>query len=307
MFVGKTVDCPDCSESFTIVADGARHLSARKPVEGEASTTVGQPIPKRGNDSERSRAGAKKRPAQSRDGVAKRSSQRNRSPVRSRERLAKVQSLLKNPLTIAWIAATSVALVIVIAVLNRANDDSGKTVSDGNGGENKSADREGIVQKNPPREKSISARDRMRLNDRKKPRVAVKPLPGKKTPARKPPPRKQKVSVIPRFIGNPVKAKKPKFRGEKVRRIDVRAKLSQPILRFHQPQLKPFPDLLDEVREMSGIPIRYDREQIAAALNQRVSLSLEKTTVKGILAALLSKVGLTYKIEAAGIRVLPKD
>ncbi len=306
MFVGKTVDCPDCSESFTIVADGAKHLSARKPEEGEVSTAVGKPNPTTIHDSKRSHIDGKKRPAVSRGGVAKRSQKRNRSPVRSGERAAKIQSFLKNPLTIAWIAAASVALVIVIAVLNRTNDDTGKNVSAGNGGENKSGDLAETV-RNPQREKSESASERTRLNGQKNPRVAVKPLPRKEKPVAKPPLRKQKVSVIPRFTGNPVKAKKPKFRGETVRRIDVRAKLSQPILRFHQPQLKPFPDLLDEVREMSGIPIRYDREQIAAALNQRVSLSLEKTTVKGILAALLSKVGLTYKIEAAGIRVLPKD
>jgi len=88
--------------------------------------------------------------------------------------------------------------------------------------------------------------------------------------------------------------------------IDVAARLQQPILRFDQSQAVPVRDLLFQVGEMAGAPIRFDQpsnKDLRRILDRRISLTLTKTTVGGILKAILDRAGLSYRIETGGIRV----
>lgn len=90
--------------------------------------------------------------------------------------------------------------------------------------------------------------------------------------------------------------------------VNVEAALAQPILRFEQKRSAPFEDLLLQVEEMAGVPVRFEKgrahppEEIAG---RRVTLALENTTVGEILRALLKRVGLRYVVESDGIRIEP--
>jgi len=94
------------------------------------------------------------------------------------------------------------------------------------------------------------------------------------------------------------------------KKVDVEAALKQRIRSFRQVRAIPFRQLLLQVEEMAGIPIRLDEDQLGAAatkLDQPVSLESENTTVGDLLQALLRKIGLAYEIEADGIRIHPAD
>lgn len=139
------------------------------------------------------------------------------------------------------------------------------------------------------------------LGPAKKPGTKIGPPPiiGKKNP--------QKMDV-PKIVEVPVRASKPRLPpfGVEPKRVDVAAALAQPILRFQQTKPQPFGHLLDELEEMAGVPMRFDKEAIAAELLLPVAVQLENVTVKGILQSLVAKVGLTYKVETDGIRILKK-
>jgi len=103
----------------------------------------------------------------------------------------------------------------------------------------------------------------------------------------------------------PVIAPKPQGPPEPVP-IDVAARLQQPILRFEQSQAVPVRDLLSQVEEMSGVPIRFAQpagKDLQRMLDRQISLKLVKTTVGGILKAVLDRAGLSYRIETGGIRI----
>ncbi|MCY2966085.1 MAG: DUF1559 domain-containing protein [Planctomycetota bacterium] len=92
------------------------------------------------------------------------------------------------------------------------------------------------------------------------------------------------------------------------RKIDITEALAVPILRFEQASKKRSVALLG-VEEMLGVPIRYDREGLgpaAEALDGKVTLSLRKTTVAGILDGILSSTGLAYHVEADHIAITSK-
>jgi len=104
---------------------------------------------------------------------------------------------------------------------------------------------------------------------------------------------------------DPVTAPKPQGPPDP-KPIDVAARLRQPILRFDQPQAVPVRELLAQVEEMAGVPIRYEQptsKNLGQTLDQRISLKLTGTTAGGILQAILERAGLTYRIETDGIRV----
>ena len=128
---------------------------------------------------------------------------------------------------------------------------------------------------------------------------AEKTKPAPKVAAKDPPLNKR----MPEFVGDPVAAVKP--RNKLPPAVDVAAALAQPILRFQLTQRKPVRDLLAEVEEMAGVPIRYDEKKIATALEMRISITLEKVTVRQILEAIAAKADLAYRIERDGIRVVP--
>lgn len=116
-------------------------------------------------------------------------------------------------------------------------------------------------------------------------------------------------------VAKPVEAARPNAgnedpetavaRPEPPRKIDVAGQLSQPIVRFEQLRPVPLRELLVQIEELSGVPLRYADELTpdAAPLDERVTISLQETTVGGVLEALLKQTGLTYEIEADGIRI----
>eukprot|EP00913_Durusdinium_trenchii_P013428 g12609.t1 len=131
------------------------------------------------------------------------------------------------------------------------------------------------------------------------PKVVKKQKPAKKVPAKKKPPTK--------VAGKkPVQAKKPSV-VEKPKTVDVAAALDQPILRFEQSSPQPLRILLDELEELIGLPVRYDKQALAGKLDERVALKLENTTVKQILEGIAAKAGLEYKVEADGLRLAKRD
>jgi len=88
--------------------------------------------------------------------------------------------------------------------------------------------------------------------------------------------------------------------------IDVAALLKQPIARYEQSRGAPFQVVLREFEELLGAPIRYDLAGLSESgilLDRTVRLHQTDTTVGELLEALLAEMGLTYDIEADGIRL----
>lgn len=91
--------------------------------------------------------------------------------------------------------------------------------------------------------------------------------------------------------------------------IDVAAALKQPIRRFEQADPVPFRELLLQMEELVGVPIRADGPETAdldKLLEVPVSATLERTTVGEILETVVEQVGLSYDIEADEIRLRPQ-
>lgn len=78
--------------------------------------------------------------------------------------------------------------------------------------------------------------------------------------------------------------------------FDIDAALDQPIAEFHQPTPRKVGELLKLVGELAGVPI--DTSQLDAAaidrLETKTALSLQATTVRGVLDASVEPAGLTY-------------
>ncbi len=82
--------------------------------------------------------------------------------------------------------------------------------------------------------------------------------------------------------------------------VDIDAALAVKIVKFEQLTDTPFKELIFQVEEMCGVPIRRGDDVPGAAdeiWSQPVSLRLQNTTVRQILEALLEKISLTYTIE----------
>jgi hypothetical protein len=88
--------------------------------------------------------------------------------------------------------------------------------------------------------------------------------------------------------------------------LDIPAALAVKIVKFEQIQNVPLKELLFQVEELAGVPIRLADDAPAnddAVWSQGVSLTLKDTTVEGILKALLAKANLSYTIESDHIRL----
>lgn len=87
-------------------------------------------------------------------------------------------------------------------------------------------------------------------------------------------------------------------------KIQVEELFKQPIKAFSTGKPLSREELIEVVEEMLGAPIRYDREKLGAKdLDRTVSITLEGTTVGGVLKALLDSAGWDYVIEDDGIRL----
>ncbi len=81
--------------------------------------------------------------------------------------------------------------------------------------------------------------------------------------------------------------------------VDVPAALSQEIVLFDQPVAAPLPELLVQLEELCGVPIRFsdaDVKASAVAATPKVSLTLRNTTVGDILRELAAHARLTVHI-----------
>ncbi len=108
---------------------------------------------------------------------------------------------------------------------------------------------------------------------------------------------------------DPVKPEPPEPKipePEPAKPVDIPAALAVKIVKFEQLQNVPFQELLDQVEEMCGVPIRPAKElpeATAGFWTQPVSLNLKQTTVQQILETLLEKQNLTYTIQKDHIQL----
>lgn len=87
---------------------------------------------------------------------------------------------------------------------------------------------------------------------------------------------------------------------------NVELQLSQKLLVFDLREPQQLQTVLQELSEMSGVPILISREELGEAgakLEQRVTLSLIETTLKEVIDRLLRDVGLGYRIESGRIKI----
>lgn len=90
--------------------------------------------------------------------------------------------------------------------------------------------------------------------------------------------------------------------------IDVEKQLAQKLLVFDQSQSLPVKALLDQLQEMSAVPIEIDPETLgdaAGRLDDRVRISLIEPTLKQLLEKLLYRAKLGYRIEQGKIVITP--
>jgi hypothetical protein len=90
--------------------------------------------------------------------------------------------------------------------------------------------------------------------------------------------------------------------------LDIPAALAVKIVKFEQTQNVPLKELLFQVEELAGVPIRLADNAPAnddPVWNQDVSLRLNNTTVGDILKAVLEKAQLGYTMESDHIRIQP--
>jgi hypothetical protein len=118
--------------------------------------------------------------------------------------------------------------------------------------------------------------------------------PGAATPAAAPPP-----LVEPNPADEPIAAQVARDPLPRPRpNYDLELALQQPIRRFSQVRPVKCRDLLRQVEELAGIPIVMDavaQGPAAEKLDREVWLELSDTTVEGILAAVVERVGLGYE------------
>jgi len=91
--------------------------------------------------------------------------------------------------------------------------------------------------------------------------------------------------------------------------FDLEAALNQPIAAFEQQTPHKIGELLKLVGEMAGVPI--DTSQLDASARERLdrttSLSLQDTTVRGVLDASVEKAGLTYSLGEGVVVLIAAD
>lgn len=93
------------------------------------------------------------------------------------------------------------------------------------------------------------------------------------------------------------------------RRIDIKVSMKQRIARYEMTRSLALSDVLPEMAEMLGAPIRFDEAAIAAArpgLKSTVQLRIRDTTVGDLLDALLERTGLTWHVAGDHLELVPR-
>ena len=115
--------------------------------------------------------------------------------------------------------------------------------------------------------------------------------------------------LIPKKSSDPAPPPEPKNPEPMEEPLDVPAALDLKIVKFEQVQDVPFREMLFQLEELCGVPIRASAElpgDQAELWKRPVSLRLTDTTVRGILEAVLEKAGLRYTIEKDHLRLYPQ-
>jgi hypothetical protein len=90
------------------------------------------------------------------------------------------------------------------------------------------------------------------------------------------------------------------------KKVDVKTALAQRVIRYDRTKPAPLRDVLNELEELTVVPIRGDRHEIADfddLMETPVSLDLENTTVAAVLEAVLATARLTYEVHADAIQL----
>lgn len=278
-FVGRQVDCPECQAKLVISQDAERNLIAERPREPEV-----------------------KKPAAPKKLVA---------PVvqASSSVGRKFGDLVRSPLVIAWalgIGITSFVAIMMLrpAVRFRPPGDKPSPESVAKQNDPPSPVKEQNVKPlevTPEGTSTTDANPTIPTQDSvadTRPQADVKPaeVPSAVDVANANPAATEKVTTPPPPI--PVPARPVK--------IQVEDLFKQPIKGFATSTPKSRKELIELVEEMLGAPIRYNREELGDGLNRTMSISLESTTVGGILKVILDSAGWDYVVEDDGIRLKPR-
>ena len=272
-FIGRQIDCPDCQTKLVLKLNDDRSLVAERHQPDVA------------------------RPASS----ASMARQEARSAVRG-----KLAGVLQSPLVVAWALAIGVTAFAGIMLLRPSVRFRATTGEDS----------QPITELNPSAQPSVvvdPASDASAIppeplpanvvevpvvtpapaiadNSNHTPKPAVVPLPEKPVP----------VAVTPAPEIKPVVPVVPK--------IDVEELLKQPLSRFATRTPTSRLALIEQLEELTGVPIRYDRQELGEKnLLQAVTISVDTTTVGGVLKVLLDAAGWEYAAEDNGIRLKPRQ
>ena len=276
-FIGRQVDCPDCHAKLLIRIDDERKIVAENQQPGHASKPptlhVTSALVKFG-------------------------------PMLQKRILRYVHS----PLVLAWLLAVSLTAFIAILMLrpavrlrSHAGSTSARVVEtpDVASTDKRPDAPSGEMPVSNP-DASAHSEEKAAASQKIEKPVSVATLP---TPEKTDhPPTIEKpatdVSVAPPVDHNPPP-------GRPVReKIDVEELMKQRLLKFATDKPNTREQILDQLEELLGIPIRFDREELGEKNLQRViSINLESTTVGGVLKVLLEQSNWEYSIEDQGLRL----
>ncbi len=272
-FVGRQVDCPECHAKLVIALDAERNLVAERPKPEEAKKAAAPklvaPVVKAGSSVGR-----------------------------------KFGDMLRSPLVIAWALGVGITAFVAIMMLRPnvrfrppskeppatvANQTDPKPTAN-----DKKVGPDEVTPDNssPPVDPVTPPSDTVAAN----PATDVKPADAAivenvaTTPPVKPEdPPPQRPIVVP------------------VVKIQVEELFKQPIKGFSTAKPLSRKLLIEQIEELLGAPIRYNSEELGEKnLERTMSITLEATTVGGILKVVLESAGWDYIVEDDGIRLKPR-
>ena len=308
LFVGRMFDCPDCSESLLIEADGNSGVKAKRLRASAQGTSEGTEIG----------ASHSSRPSRATRETASKVSDRGvdlQSPRSVWDRLS------RRPALLGWIVAAFCA-VVLLAVVNSGRPKRLADVDTLVADDKKTAEvaSQELPEPNlqpadkldPPLPESneqppvaVVASVTTKPHDKPDesiPDVAKDSIPDRVPPAGlKPAVEEPMPAAVP---APPEPAAAPASIVNSVEAIETR--LRQRIARFDQVKPVALVKLLDTVEELAGVPIVWDLHIADEQFQKQVTVRLKETTVGEILDTLLKQVGLERRIVEGKIELLPR-
>ena len=282
-FVGRQIECPDCHVKLVIKLDDERNLVAEQP---------------------------KAEPTQA-------SARRLAVPAAKVGSVlgAKLHGILYSPLTLAWALAIGITAFAAILMLRPSvrfqtpPKDNSRPIADvaptdgpaSKGNNPKTQPVEAAPEKNSPTQvvvdpPAVPNDSIVEGTGTPGPELPPADVPSVEKPIDTVGPPAAKPAAIPQpVVPVPVK-------------IDVEERLKQRLGGYVTGRPVSRQRLIEELEEMLGTPIRYDREELGEKnLERSVSINLNSTTVGGILKALLDSAGWDFVIEENGIRLTARQ